>query len=74
MPVLRYIVMSRLRATIEAVRELRGYAEVPELVYRYAKRISEVTGLPLEEVLQSEPVRRYWERLERRVSLRLARF
>lgn len=29
---------------------------IPEPVFNYAKRISEFTGLPLNEVLQSHPV------------------
>lgn len=35
---------------------------IPEPIYNYAKRISEITGLPLEEVLQSKPVRRMLEK------------
>ena len=71
MPLLRLIVLKRLQATINAVRELRGYVEVPELVYKYAEGISKVTGLPLSEVLKSEPVRKYWEKLERKVTVEL---
>lgn len=30
---------------------------IPEPIFNYAKRISEITGLPLEEVLESRPVK-----------------
>ena len=33
------------------------YLYIPKPVYNYAKRISEVTGLPLKTVLKSRPVR-----------------
>ena len=47
--------------------KLFGQMVVPEPVYNYAKRISEITGLPLKEVLQSKPVRRMVERWTRYV-------
>lgn len=34
-----------------------AYLYIPKPVYNYAKRISEVTGLPLKTVLQSKPVK-----------------
>ena len=39
-----------------------GIKYIPEPIYNYAKRISEITGLPLEEVLNSKPVRRMLEK------------
>lgn len=45
--------------------------ELPEAVYNYAKRMSKITGLPLEEVLQSEPVKKYLEKYQRKVKVRL---
>ena len=45
--------------------------ELPEPVYNYAKRISEITGLPLEEVLLSKPVQNMAKRYERKVRIRL---
>jgi len=33
---------------------------LPELTRRYAKRMSEITGLPFKKVLKSTPVKNYW--------------
>lgn len=40
---------------------------IPKLAYEYAKGISKVTGLPLEQVLKSKPVREYIKRLREEV-------
>ena len=51
---------------------LRGeYVELPEPVYRYAKKISEITGLPLEEVLRSKPVQNMLKKWSKKVVVRL---
>lgn len=39
----------------------------PKLAYQYATKISEITELPVEKVLQSRPVQKYIERLEERI-------
>lgn len=46
--------------------QILGVKYVPEPIYNYAKRISEITGLPIEEVLESRPVKnmiRKWTKL-----------
>lgn len=35
---------------------------IPEPVMKYAKSVAETTGLPLEEVLKSQPVRNYMKK------------
>jgi len=35
----------------------------PRIVYDYAKGVSKITGLSLREVLRSQPVRRFWQKL-----------
>jgi len=49
----------------------RSTMEIPEPVYNYAKKISGVTGLPLEQVLKSKPVRRMIERWTKYVRVEL---
>ena len=49
----------------------RRFVELPEPVYRYAKGISEATGLPLSAVLESRPVRNLARAWERRVRVPL---
>jgi len=44
---------------------------VPRPVYEYAKRISEVTGLPLREVLRSQPVQSLIKRWTEHVRVQL---
>ncbi len=39
------------------------------MAYSYAKKMSDVTGLSIDEVLKSKPVRSYVDRLEERVSV-----
>ena len=43
--------------------------EVPKPAYNYAKRISEVTGIPLSEVLRSQPFRRLLEKWSEKVEV-----
>ena len=38
-----------------------SYDELPESIKNYIESISEVTGIPLEDILNSLPVRRYLE-------------
>lgn len=60
-----------LRSARDRARPGPRYVELPEPAYRYAVRISEVTGLPLREVLESRPVRNLARAWERRVRVRL---
>ena len=55
----------RRRPLIEA---LLG-REIPRPIYQYAKRISDLTGLPLKTVLESEPVRNLIKRWEEKVRI-----
>ena len=51
---------------------LRGeYVELPEPVYRYAVKISKITGLPLEEVIKSKPVQNMLQKWSKKVVVRL---
>jgi len=43
---------------------------IPKMAYSYAKKMSEVTGLPLEDVLKSKPIQTYISRLREEVRLR----
>lgn len=65
--IVRLIIYRLLRNISEDEKEI----EVPELAYEYARGIAEATGLSLKEVLMSRPVRRYIERMEKRVRVRL---
>jgi len=42
---------------------------IPKLVYNYAKRISELTGLPLQIVLRSRPVQNLMRKLQEYVEV-----
>lgn len=52
----------RKRVLLFRLFTLLGVEYIPEPIYNYAKRISEITGLPLEEVLKSKPVRKLLDR------------
>ena len=54
-------------------REAQVEIHIPKMAYRYAKRVSEITGLPLETVLNSRPVREYIKRLKEEVVIKLNR-
>ena len=51
--------------------EPAGRVRVPLLAYNYAKRISELTGLPLKTVLRSKPVKSFVEKLSSYVEVEL---
>lgn len=42
---------------------------IPEMAYSYAKGISEITGIPLKDVLNSKPVKSYISRIRKEVRL-----
>jgi hypothetical protein len=42
---------------------------IPKMAYSYAKKMANLTGLSIDEVLESKPVRSYIDKLEERVSL-----
>jgi hypothetical protein len=45
--------------------------EIPKPAYEYARRISEITGLPLEEVLKSQPVKNLVKRWRETVYVKI---
>lgn len=50
-------------------RPLLREKEIPRPVFEYAKKISEITGLPLEKVLESEPVKNLIKKWEEKVKI-----
>lgn len=56
----------RERALLKAILGER----IPKLAYDFAVGVSRATGLPLDTVLRSKPVRSYIERLREEVVLR----
>ena len=42
---------------------------IPKMAYSYAKKMANLTGLSIDEVLESKPVRSYIDKLEERVTL-----
>lgn len=44
--------------------------EIPKMAYEYARKMSNFLGKPLDEVLNSQPVRSYVRKLEEKVKLR----
>lgn len=43
--------------------------EIPKIAYEYAKQMSNLLGKPLDEVLDSKPVRKYIERIEEKIKI-----
>lgn len=64
-----FIRKRRILSAILPEREEREES-IPKMAYSYAKKMSEVTGLPLEDVLKSKPIQTYINRLREEVRLR----
>jgi len=56
------IIISLLRDLIMGEEARSNVMYVPKPVFNYARKISEITGLPLHEVLKSEPVKKLIKR------------
>jgi len=51
--------------------EVSKSIKIPEPVYKYAMKISQITGLPFEEVIRSAPVQRMIDRWSKYVEVSL---
>lgn len=47
------------------------YVVIPKLAYEYAKGMAKISGLPLSEVLRSEPFKAYLEKMREKVKIRV---
>jgi len=68
-------IIKRLLGIISGGGEEGEYIEVrmPKAAYEYAKKVSELTGKPLDEVIFSSAVRKYVDRFKEEVTVRIRR-
>ena len=68
-------IIKRLLGIISSSGEEEEYIEVrmPKAAYEYAKKVSKLTGKPLDEVIFSDAVRKYIDRFKEEVTVRIRR-